>query len=99
MTKNPYLNALYAGIYIVFIVLLITYGPTYVRGKPDTILDPIAILSLLVISVAFMGYMFLLQPTLMYMGGQKREAVKLFTKTLFAFAGITAVIVLIAFSI
>ncbi|MCX6702199.1 MAG: hypothetical protein NTX96_03345, partial [Candidatus Zambryskibacteria bacterium] len=66
MTKNPYLNALIAGTYIVFVVLLITYGPTFVREKPDTIFAPMAMLSLLVISVAFMGYTFFFQPTLMY---------------------------------
>jgi len=99
MTKNPYLNAIIAGVYIVFVVLLITYGPTYVRDKPDTILAPMALLSLLVLSVAFMGYTFLFQPALMYLDGQKREAIELFTRTLVTFAGITAAVVLIAFSI
>jgi hypothetical protein len=99
MTKNPYINALVAAAYIVFVVLLINYGPTLVRGKPDTILAPIAMLSLLVFSVAFMGYTFIFRPTLMYIDGQKREAIELFTKTLLTFAGITIIIVLFAFSI
>jgi hypothetical protein len=98
MTKNPYLNALCVGLYIVCIVLLITYGPALVRGKPDTILAPIALLSILVCSVAFMGYTFFFQPILMYMEGQKREALELFTKTLGTFAAITAIVVLIAFT-
>lgn len=98
MTKNPYYNALFASAYIVFVVLLITYGPMFVREKPDTILAPISMLSLLVFSVAFMGYTFIFQPVLMYLDGQKREAVQLFTKTLLVFAGITWVIVLITFS-
>lgn len=97
MTRNPYLNALCAGLYIVFIVLLITYGPVFAREKPDTILAPMAILSLLVFSVAFMGYTFFFQPVLMYIDGHKREAVELFTKTLAIFAVITAVVVAIAF--
>ncbi|MDO8521991.1 MAG: hypothetical protein Q7S08_01740 [bacterium] len=98
MTRNPYLNALVAGLYIVFVALLIFYGPTFVKDKPDTILAPISMLSLLVLSVAFMGYTFFYQPILVYMEGQKREALELFTKTLVAFAGITAIIVVIAFS-
>ncbi len=98
MTKNPYLNALIAGLYIVFVVLLITYGPAFVREKPDTIFAPMAMLSLLVLSVAFMGYTFIFQPTLMYVDGQKREAIELFTKTLVAFAVITALVLLVAFS-
>jgi len=89
MTKNPYINALVAG----------AYGPTFVRDEPDTIFAPMAMLSLLVLSVAFMGYTFIFQPTLMYIDGQKREAITLFTKTLLVFAVITAVIVLVAFSV
>jgi hypothetical protein len=99
MTKNPYLNALFAALYIVFIVTLITYGPVLVRQKPDTILAPIAALSLFVLSAAFMGYVFFLQPILLYIEGQKREAVELFTKTLAIFAVITAVVVAIAFTV
>ena len=58
MTKNPYINAVIASLYIVFIVLLISYGPALVRGKPDTLFAPMAMLSLLVLSVAFMAYTF-----------------------------------------
>ncbi len=99
MTKNPYLNALLAWLYIVSVVLLITYGPAFVREKPDTILAPMAMLSLLVLSVSFMGYTFFFQPITMYLEGQKREAVELFTKTLGTFAAITAAVVITAFSI
>jgi len=98
MTKNPYINALVAGAYIIFVVLLITYGPTFVRDEPDTILAPMAMLSLLVLSVAFMGYTFFLSPIRMYIDGQKREAAELFTKTLVTFSILTGVIVLITFS-
>ena len=91
------LNALFAGLYIVVIVLLITYGPAYVRNKPDTIFAPMAGLSLLVLSVAFMSYVFFFQPASMYLEGQKREALEFFAKTIGTFAVITVVIVLIAF--
>ena len=99
MSRNPYINALSAAAYIVFVVLLITYGPAYVRDKPDTILAPMAMLSLLVFSVALMGYLFFLQPIAMYLEGQKREAVELFTKTLGTFAVITAVVLAVAFTV
>ena len=99
MTRNPYINALLAGGYIVLVVLLITYGPAFVREKPDTILAPMAMLSLLVLSAALMAYLFFLQPVLMYVEGKRREAVELFMKTLGAFAVITCVIVAIAFAI
>ena len=99
MTKNPYQNALLAAAYIVFVVLLISYGPALVRDKPDTILAPTAMLSLLVFSVAFMGYIFFFRPGLMYLNGQKREAVEFFTKTLVTFAVITGIVILVAFTI
>ncbi len=99
MTRNPYINALVAALYIVFVVLLITYGPAYVRDKPDTILAPMAMLSLLVFSVALMGYLFFLQPVQMFLEGQKREAVELFTKTLGSFAVITGIALAVAFAI
>lgn len=98
MTKSPYINALIAVSYIVFVVLLITFGPTFVKDKPDTILAPISMLSLFVFSVAFMGYTFFFRPTLMYIDGQKREAVELFTKTLLSFAVATIIIIAIAFT-
>ena len=99
MSRNPYINALLAAAYIVFVVLLITYGPAYVRDKPDTILAPMAMLSLLVFSVALMGYLFLLQPVQMFLDGQKHEAVELFTKTLGAFAVITGFVLIVAFTV
>lgn len=97
MTKNPYVNALIAALYIVFIVCLVNYGPAFARQKPDTIFAPIAMLSLLVFSAAFMACVFFLQPVLIYIDGHKREAVMLFKKTLMTFAIITAVVVAIAF--
>ncbi len=99
MSRNPYLNALLAALYIVFVVVLVNYGPAYVRNKPDTILAPMAMLSLLVLSVAFMAYAFFSHPVMMYAEGQKREAVELLTKTLVAFAVITGIIIAVAFSI
>ena len=99
MSRNPYINALLAAAYIVFVVLLITYGPAYVRDKPDTILAPMAMLSLLVFSVALMGYLFFLQPVQMFLEGQKVEAVELFTKTLAAFAVITGIVLIVAFTV
>ena len=97
MSRNPYINALAATAYIVFVMLRITSGPAYNRDRPDAILAPMAMLSLLVFSVAFMGYLFFLQPIQMFLEGQKREAVELFTKTLGSFAVITGIILTIAF--
>lgn len=99
MTRNPYINALCAGAYIVFVVLLLTYGTALVKDEPDTILAPMAMLSLLVLSAAFMACTFFFQPVLMYVEGKHREAVRLFTTTLVTFAFMTAIVVAVAFTI
>ncbi|OGG59729.1 hypothetical protein A2765_04030 [Candidatus Kaiserbacteria bacterium RIFCSPHIGHO2_01_FULL_56_24] len=92
MIKNPYANAVLAALYIVAIVLFINYGTQFAREKPDTILIPMAMLSLFVLSAALMGLLFLLQPVLMYLDGKKKDAVSFFLTTLGTFAGITVVV-------
>jgi hypothetical protein len=92
MFRKPYLNALLAAIYI----LLIVYAIQFVTSRvvlQETILIPIAMLSLLVLSVATMGALFFYQPVRMYLEGAKREAVIFFGKTLATFACFVLVVV------
>lgn len=87
--KNPYLNSVFAEIYIVIVAFVMTHV-----GKPDTpdnFFTPIAALSLLTLSAAVMGYLFLGQPLQMYLDGEKKQAVSFFMKTIFTFALITTV--------
>lgn len=42
----------------------------------ETILIPIAVLSLFTLSAAIIGYLFLFQPAQMYLDGKKKEAMK-----------------------
>ena len=88
MTKNPYINALIAALYIVVVANMMFFGEKLVAVE-ETILIPIAVLSLFVFSAAFMGTAFFLQPAQMYLAGMKKEAVSLFVKTLATFAVIT----------
>jgi hypothetical protein len=97
MSKNPYINALCAALYITLVALFFRYASAFANGKPDTVFAPMAVLSLLVLSVAFMGYAFFFRPMIMYMEGQKHEAIEFFMKTLACFAVITLVIAAIAF--
>ena len=85
MDKKPFLNASAAALYIVAIVLVIN---TFSRlSIPDnTILDPIVMLSLLVLSVAIMGFLFAYEPLRLYLEGQKQEAMLFFAKTVGTFA-------------
>lgn len=87
MTKNPFYNAVLASGYIVLIVTIISSFEG--SHEPDTILVPIAMLSLFVLSAASMGYLFFYQPVMLYLNGKPEDAVDLFLKTLGIFACIT----------
>lgn len=89
MTKNPFLNAGAAAAYIGAVVLFISQMP---GPDPDTILLPVAMLSLLVLSVLFMTYCFFLVPFQLYFEGKKAEAVAFFSNTVLSFAGIVVVL-------
>lgn len=97
MTKNPILNALAAALYIAVVGSVMYYGPKSIDSNP-TVLVPIAILSLLCLSVACMAYVFFYNPVLMYIEGQKVNAIKLGLQTLGAFAVITMIFLAALFS-
>lgn len=87
MFHNPYLNSIYAEAYIIAVVSLLHF-----IGKPhtpDTVFDPIAALSLLVLSVSVMGYLFFGRPLQLYLDGEKKEAITFFMRTVIGFAVIT----------
>jgi hypothetical protein len=91
MTKNPFLNALAASLYIVGVVSFINF--LQILGEePETILIPMAMLSLFVLSAAMMAFLFFFQPVQMYLDGEKKQAVNLFLKTLAVFAFITIIL-------
>ena len=96
MTKNPFLNALCASLYIVFVATLMNYAHN--SNLPEEgILIPITVLSLFVLSAAVMGFIFFYQPAQLYLGGQQKEAVHLFLKTLGSFAVITLLLLALLF--
>ena len=88
MTKNPYTNALLALAYITLVATLIWFVGQH-APKEDTILAPIAGISLFTLSAAIMAYIFMFQPLELFLGGNKKEAVKLFLKTVVSFALLT----------
>lgn len=90
MPKNPFLNAGLATLYISGVVSVLTYfdGQTP-DGSEPSILVPMALLSLFVLSASVMAYLFLGQPFMLYHEGKKAEAVKFFFTTVVTFAVIT----------
>lgn len=95
MSKNPLINALVGLLYIVLIVSLFQFAPIIFGKEDNTVLIPIATLSLFVFSAACMGYIFLYEPLQLFIEGQKKESVNLFIRTLIAFALSSALLVLI----
>jgi len=91
--KNALFNALGTALYIVAIASFLFYVPKALglNDKPDTVLAPITMLSLLVFSAALTGSLVLGRPILWYLDGKKQEALSLLVYTLGIFIGITAV--------
>jgi hypothetical protein len=83
MIKNPFLNAAIAAIYIVLVVFTVNSISRF--GTPS-LLMPVLMLSLLVLSVALMGVLFFFEPARLFLDNQKREALVFFGKTVGLFA-------------
>ena len=96
MTKNPFVNAAGATLYIILVASLVFNGQR-LFGNGKSVLIPIAMLSLFTLSAAVMGYIFLYQPAQMYLDGKKKVALNLFLQTLATFAGITVLVFLLLF--
>jgi len=92
MIKNPVLNAVVVVTYIAVISSFLNYAPQIFGKGEDTLLVPMVMLSLFVLSAAVMGYLFCYQPAQLFLDGHKQEATKLFLGTLCTFAVITAIL-------
>ena len=94
MRWNPFLNAIAAASYIGCIALTFQFISHYRANTPDTFLDPIAALSLLVFSVATMAFLFFYRPLTLLLDEKREEAVSFFLKTLGSFGIFTLCMVL-----
>ena len=89
MNKNPFLNATLAVVYIVILVfIMFKIGPD---EQEDTILMPITMLSIFVLSAAVMGYLFIYRPLELHLDNQRKEAITFFLKTIGTFACFIAI--------
>jgi hypothetical protein len=91
MMKKALRNALLAVLYICGVATLMFYGGELI-GPEDSVIMPIAMLCLLTLSAAVMGYLFFYQPAELYFANNKKGALKLFLQTLAIFAGVTVVV-------
>lgn len=96
--KHALINALAAAAYVAAIGSFLFYAPS-IFGEVKTVLVPIVMLSLFVLSAALMGVIIFGQPALWYLDGKKNEALSLLFSTLLVFLIITlAVISVLALS-
>lgn len=89
MKWNPFVNAIAAAGYIGAVVLLINYISSTRHDTPDTLLDGLAFISLVVLSVATMGFLFFYRASILILDGHREDGVRYFLTTLATFAVIT----------
>jgi len=97
--KKPFLHALAAALYIIVIVIVINTIGSILQGREETIIIPMAMLSLFVLSAAVMGFLFLSEPLQLLMENRKHEAVIFFAKVVGIFAGFVAIFTILLFLI
>jgi len=80
LIKRSFLNALGTTAYVV-VVATFLFNASRIFAPKDTAFAPMAALMLLVLSAAVTGSLVLGKPLLMFLNGQKNEAVRLFIYT------------------
>ena len=89
--KYAVINSLGTAAYIVLVVSLIFFLGNKFSGGDETIFIPIAMLMLLVFSVAFVGSLIFGRPIIWYLNGKKKEALSLLFYTMGIFFAITLI--------
>ena len=94
-------SASLAFFYIILIASFLTYIPSVVKYEVEnSVLVPIIMLSLLVLSVAIMGTLIFGRPVLWYLDGKKGEAVRLLLGTIvFFFIYILIILLVVLFTV
>lgn len=95
--KKPFLYASGAALYIVTIVLVATFLGSFLNNQNDTIIIPMTMLSLFVLSAAVMGFLFLSEPLYLLVENRKKEAIIFFAKIVGFFACYVAVFTTLLF--
>lgn len=91
--KAAAINAVLTALYVSMISTFFFYiEKIFDNSKPDTVLAPIMMLSLLVFSAALVGALIFGRPILWYLDGKKKEAISLFFYTLGIFFTITIIV-------
>jgi len=95
ITKHSLINASATALYIIIVSTFIYSLSNFAPDEKKTILIPIAMLMLLVFSVALVGTLIFGKPILWFLEGKKKEALKLLVYTL----AILLILVILAFAL
>lgn len=85
--------------YIVIIVIVVQVATFVFKSQNGTIIIPMIVLSLFVLSAAVMGFLFLSEPLYLLIENKKREAIIFFAKIVGVFACYVAVFAILFFFI
>lgn len=88
------LDGISTGLYVALVAVFMTYANNFF-GEADSALGGIAILMLMVLSVAVVGTLILGRPLMMYLDGAKKEAVKTLGFTILVLFILTALALII----
>lgn len=91
MTQSPYTHALLAIAYILLVASSVTALARATEGR-DNFMTPVLVLSLLVLSVSVMAFLFFYRPVVLLLDGKRREAVSFFARTVLAFAACVVIV-------
>ena len=95
--KKPFLRALGAALYIVVIVFVAQAVGSVLKSENDSIIIPMTMLSLFVLSAAVMGFLFLYESIQLLSENKKKEAIVFFAKVVCFFACFVVVFVILLF--
>lgn len=87
MLKNPFVNAILATLYIGVVVTILHFTSSFTG---ESFFIPIAVLSLLVLSVSIMGVLFFYEPVCLLIEKDQKGALVFLAKALGTFALLTA---------
>ncbi len=87
-------HAVLVGVYVSLVASVMNHGSKWF-GQTDTAWTPVAVLMLFVLSAAITGTLVLGRPVLMYLDGQKKEALQFFGYTLVWLAVLTVLVFVI----
>lgn len=92
---KPVYNAAGAALYITLVVKCIDFISSMRHNTPDTLIDGMGALSLLVFSAATMAFLFFYRPVELLIDGRRGEAISYFMQTLAFFGAITIFVLLL----